>query len=553
MANIKRKTQKQYTQKDFHRFTKPGTVAAAPVHTTRIPKFGSGDTDAMLDTLDNLASAAADIQKDRIKRLREAGIVAAARGEAKPGDAFGSKTYEVATGMAQSTPYKLHMQAKQAELFRNNPEISQRKFNKAMTQAGNAYTKDMTDNNIVGLSDTLIEIGAGIDAAWLQHDTERIQVEGKGSLTQMAIDAAEQVSAIKGLPNKDKAQRLRTAMNDIYKLADAYQLEKPDLTSHLTKVLGEKYAAEGSPHKLSWMLMGDESGIVPSQTKDGIAAEDYIRQATATADQMMSNAEKSFATKKKAAAMDLGRDLIEAVNTLDPTDAEAWAKERLKLVKYKSLFTPQELKGYYATIDLMQDPGNFSRIGDNLETEQELRVLARKGQLNFARLNRNTKLLTKPTYTKILNEQLSAMDKADGRADKSTQLTKIASQLNKLETSFLAMSGATVSKTGELIAGLSGDPRKRRFLRTLQQKWMHYIAYPQEFMDKEGRLDQKSIADIEERIYNEVQGAYPELINKLRTQDKAAGTPAFEPKSNEQAKQLSAIERLKKSKQTKKE
>ena len=517
MANKRRKTQRVITQKDTHRFTKEGTVAASPVHSGAGIKPGGGDTDMLLSSLDALANSAAQAGKDYIDRLKEAGITAAARGEEKPGDRWGGKAYEVATGMANKTTYKNYMAAKQTELFRDNPEISRRKFENEMKKHGNAFTKDKSDNFVVGLSDTLIEVGNSVGASWDEHETTKIQVEGKQSITQMTIDAADEVFAIPAFTDENKKAQfdlMRTKMNDLYKLADVYRLDKTDLTGHLVKALGEKWAAEGSPEKLEWLRMKDGSGIIPSLTKNGLPTEDYIRAAQATRNQKEANAEKAFQTKKDEAAEAIGRDFIVKANTLAPNDAKEWATVRNSIIKYKSLFSYKELNGMYETVDKMQDPGNFSRVGDDLKIFNRFFNAAGNGRLNVADLNRNSKFLTKPTYMKIFTKHINQLN--DGKNAKIPPAQKmVESQLKKLGTSTISMAGGQITQTGELIANIKGDTTIDAFAQDVQMLWMYNTSVARDFMDDKGKLDIKAVKELQQQIYTQLLPTYPKLASKL--------------------------------------
>jgi len=159
------------SQKATHRFTKGGTVAAAPVHRGAGIKPGDGNADALVKTLDNLTKLAIGESKNYIERKKEAGITAAARGEGKPDDFYGGKAYEVANGLASKSTYLNYMAQKEQELLRENPDISRRKFTAELRKHGNDFTSGKHDNFVIGLSDTLIEYEQTVGTKWDGHET----------------------------------------------------------------------------------------------------------------------------------------------------------------------------------------------------------------------------------------------------------------------------------------------------------------------------------------------------------------------------------------------
>jgi len=509
----KRTVQQKFRQQDFHRFTKGGTVAATDVHRGAGIKPGDGNTDALLSTLRNFGDITQQVSKDRIARLKEEGLIAAARGDAKPDNAWSGKAYEVANGMGAKTAFKTSMAAKSEEIFRNDPDIKRSKYESLMKKHANVFTKDESDFFVVGLHDTMIEQEQSLGAKWTTHETAKMNVEGKGTLTQMIIDATEEVIAIpdEGISDEDRAKLLRAEVNYIYEMTNLYRLDKPDFTGHVTKVLGEKYAAEGSPGKLSWMVMPDSSGIVPSQTKDGIAAEDYIKAAHGVRNQKLKNRETEAQRQLDEMKDIMSRDFITAANSLKPHDSAGWGKLKADLVKYKDSFSPAQYNSYNQMIVNMQDRGNFSQTGNDVVVQHNLTIKAENGTLTAADLNAHTSFLEQPTWIKIF-EKMHKYNNAKLKG--STKRSPAEKTLDGLTRHIVKLAGGTLDISGQIDVKLDGGEKVKRFVTATFIAWRNIVTDPKDIVDSEGLVDRKKYEIAVQEMWGRLKDDFPELTKK---------------------------------------
>ena len=515
--------------KEAYRFREklPTGGVAAPAHTYGVPKPQDGNVNALIESLETLTRATPALSKQYISAKQAAGQEAFLRGEEKPEHAVSVQIYERLNGLSYKGTMQIIALNKSNELFRDNPEIKYSQYEREMKKSITNPLKDKSADFLEGLSETLLGLQSGIPAQWQKHNTERKQVQGFSTLSQIGLDTTDEtftsddVRVMQGLPPltiKEKATKSRTGMNDLYNLSDVFDInDRAQLTQRFITVFGEKYSREGSPEKLAWMFMKDNHGIIPANTAAGAKANDYLASAIATKNRMLKNTEDAFKREKAEISLDIGRQFVVAANTLSPTDTLSWGKMRNIVTQSREYFSAPQLTTMYTLIDKMQDPGGFSRIGDDLPTFQTLMLQAQNGNLDPNKLLRNAHLLTKPTYMKIFSEHISAMGRAASDRKKSKPMSKVEKNLKSLQRSTVALSGATMDMVGNIIKKVDGDPRQVQFSQEVQMLWMYKTSNPNDFTDKDGKLDVKAVQATQQEIWMELSPDYPELTAKLIT------------------------------------
>jgi len=321
-------------------------------------------------------------------------------------------------------------------------------------------------------------------------------------------------------------EAMRIAMNDIYKLDDVYRLNKPEITAHLTKVLGEKFTAEGAPEKLEWLRMMDGSGIIPSQTKEGIATEDYIRSATAVRNQRIAKLENQYEDQLELKRLEVGKKFINDAFKLEPDDTQSWGELDAYLTSNKKYFPNAEYKGYKNMTRLMQDRSNFSTTGTDKEVFAELYTKARNRTLTVAELNSQTQFLEKDRYTKIFNELHTALDK---KRKGSTRMGKVEKAVNGMTKYVIGIAGGAIDDMGQLMNKWTGNPEMRKFVWKAYVQWTNISHDHNDFKDKEGRLDSKASDQKVEELWSSLQSEFPDQIKRIRAGKNPAGDNAKTP------------------------
>ena len=526
-------------KKESFRYREDTKAVATPVANYSIPKGISGDAEALIKSLENITQAASTGFKLRTQTETKKGRLAAGSGAPRPTGFFNqtaAAAYDRFNGIGDTAKIQdqlTGMHKKAVDNLQNQKDLNtedyaklQANHNKSIDQAINKLLEKKPEDYILGLQENIKSHIGTLEQQFQKEAGLHLQKQGLKNITN-SVD--RDMANIINKANEDfkdpaeaqqvvskAARQLLSQQQDIaYKM---YGITKPQVSKLFVDVRGQKAVFGGHPEDLLFLQEADADGYrlidSPDLRKAGLG---YLKQAIAVKKQMLANAESAAAKRKAATALVIGQKFAVAANTLEPTDAGKWAEMRNTVTAASDYFSAPELNTMYALIDKMQDPGGFSRVGDDLPVFQTLMLQAQNGNLDVNKLIRNADVLTKPTYMKIFGEHMSALGRAATDRKKTAPMSKVEKNLKSLQRSTIAMSGATMDMVGNIIKKVDGDPRQVKFSQDVQMLWMYKTSNPKDFTDKNGNLDVKAVQATQQEIWTELSPEYPELTAKLIT------------------------------------
>jgi len=496
----------------------PAGGVAAPAHTYGIPKPAvPGDVSALIESLEDLTRITPALSKQYIRSKEKAGEKTFLRGEEKPEHVVSAQTYERLNGLSFKGAMQNIALNKSNQLLSDNPEIKYSQYEREMKKAIANPLQDKSGYFLEGLSETLIGLQSGIPVQWQKHDTERRQVIGFNSLSQISLNNTDDVygsddiriaEGLEPLSIEEKVKQVRRGMNDLYTLRDVYDIaQRAQLTKRLVKNAGEKYSREGAPEKLGWMFLPDDHGIIPANTVAGQDAYDYLASAIKTKEQKIKNIETKLEDERLEKGLNLSRMIISTAHKVKPDDAGAFTVIENAINAGKDYLAPSEMRALHTMVTKLQDPAGFSRYGFDKDIYGDLMSEARTGTLKIDRLNDSAYKLTQPRYLEIFGEysKFLARTSKDQKTRESSKETKVEKHLKSLTKGILSMAGGTFDRIDKLILDFEGNPLKASFQRKLRAQLVLASWDASEFTGKDGKTDLKAVEKMQIEVLKDLQ------------------------------------------------
>jgi hypothetical protein len=288
-TNIKKNKNVQPTQQDTFRYSQGLDVVARPVdYVTRVrPKTPNEDYKLLAEGVQSFTRGLADLGKIYGDEQAEAGMLAAARGEALPEESAMNgrfiEGHEIFTGMASVKDLNLALQKQYDELLKE--DVDPDTFNTQMSLTVDQFMGGRSNAFIKGvLQGGGDRLEAKYQGAYVQHQQEQLRIKGQENIRGIFETQVEQL--LGDSKNADGSydmeridKNLRSLWSEMQAVGKPYGLHRNEVSKSLVDFIGPVIYKSGNTKLWGFALEPDESGQRLTHTAVG---EDVLRWMNTT-------------------------------------------------------------------------------------------------------------------------------------------------------------------------------------------------------------------------------------------------------------------------------
>lgn len=516
-ARIQGNRQKQITEQDTFRFSTPDIKRNARTVDAFAAPTMSRDAEQLLAIADSWGQTAGTlnaVQKHKQDADKEAGMIAAAKGQDPGEDATNSFLvgHETFQGMAAAGELKGLMD----KAFEENKDLGPEDFQRAMDAAPMQFMAGRSEPFVKGIMADAVDIQKQTFAKYQTHVQQKLRTSGADAIRKRGDYDIMNVLTDKSVLNKPKA--IRGLLSDYQAMGKAYNLDRNEVTGLIVEMIGPQAAELGIPELMDFALEDDGTGNAAIHSIHGTKIQEYRFKAET---QKQVNADRVKNLEKEA--------LVKATNSIETAIVDAAVGGDFKSARAGlDMFSAPDrndhgiaLEGntvmsYYNFINKLESGQGFAPAR-NAQVYWKLNELAREGKLDGEVLNANSEYITADDSIVLMKANASAVTAA-GKAKKEGKTPRDEAE----DAIYKQLGNEAAFKnplTGVIIEGPTGDLRKGE----AQNMWWEQLAIEQE--RKGGKLSIGEMKKLKDDILETVYGKLPSSKwERARRQLKGAPT-----------------------------